>query len=110
MALDADSFLVGTDKGVARSDDGGTSFALLQGAAVVGAPARTGATISWLLADHSGVLRSTDAGVTWTSVQRRRASRPTPTTLTFVPALGLVTTGADVAARQLDRRRDVGRR
>ena len=28
VALDADSFLVGTDKGVARSDDSGASFVL----------------------------------------------------------------------------------
>ena len=56
VALDADSFLVGTDNGVARSDDGGRFVRARRRAGVVGAPARIGRrAISWLLADHTGV-------------------------------------------------------
>ena len=96
VAFDADSFVVGTDKGVVRSDDGGTTYGDLQGAGVVGAPARSGAVVSWLLADHTGVLRNTGPGGTWISVPAPGIA-PDATALTFVPALGLVTTGADSA-------------
>jgi hypothetical protein len=95
VVLDADSFLVGTDKGIARSDDSGGSFVLHGGAGVVGAPARSGTTtLSWLLADRSGVLRSTDTGATWNPV-RATGIGTDATALADVPSLGLVTTGVD---------------
>jgi hypothetical protein len=95
VALDPDSFLVGTDKGVARTDDGGVSFGPVQGAGVVGTPARKGDTISWLLADHRGLLRNTDAApATWTAVPSSGIAADA-TTLAYVPSLGLVATGTD---------------
>ena len=94
VALDADSFLVGTDNGVARSDDSGASF-VLAGEPVVGAPARTGGAISWLLADHSGLARSTDGGVSWPAVKAPGIATAA-NALAYVPSLGLVTTGGQV--------------
>jgi hypothetical protein len=96
LALAGDSFLVGTDGGIFRSDGEGPWIVPPQASAgVVGAPARTDATtLSWLLADHTGVLRSTDAGMTWTSKQAPGIAS-TAGSLAYVPALGLVTTGAD---------------
>ena len=113
MALDADSFLVGTDNGVARSDDSGASFVLLQVSSVVfffKHHTRSGAAISWLLADHSGLARRL----------RRPASRggleskPAPgiataaKRLVHVLELGLVTTGGQLALVSSARRRELG--
>ncbi len=91
LALDGDSFLVGTDDGIAHSDDGGSTY-VMQAAGVIGTPVRTGEIISWLLADRSGVARSIDGGTTW-NVVRATGIATDATTLAEVPGLGLVTTG-----------------
>jgi photosystem II stability/assembly factor-like uncharacterized protein len=96
LALDGDSFVVGTDDGIFRSDGGGPWLVpSAASAGVVGAPARSGGTISWLLADRSGLLRSTDNGVTWKSVPASGIAADA-TALASVPSLGLVTSGASV--------------
>ena len=79
----------------------------LQGAGVVGAPARTDASLSWLLADHTGVLRSTDAGATWTSVHAAGIALDADHARVR-PLAGPGHHRRRLAARQLARRRDVG--
>jgi hypothetical protein len=94
LALDAQQVLVGTSAGVLRSVDG-AAFESTGTAAVVGAPVRQDATISWLLASRGGIARSTDGGATWQAVNATGIA-PAATSLAAGPNGVLLVPGADV--------------
>ena len=72
-----------------RTDD-------LAGPGVVGARARSGAVVSWLLADHTGVLDPAQLGPL-SQCLRLELARRRPASTFVPPRAGLVTTGADSA-------------
>ena len=90
LALDGDSFLVGTDKGIARSDDGRRSFVRCEGSRRHGRHRSAPATSDLVAARRS--LRRRCAAPTAARRGprcRRPASRTDATTLAYVPGLGL---------------------
>ena len=80
-----------------RTTDGGQSWSLAPGSGgVAGAPVRAAdGTITWLLGNGSGVLRSIDAGATWSASSSTGVISPTATSLVQLPDGRLVTVGVD---------------
>ena len=97
VAIDAQTFIVGTDKGVLRSTDGGATLTAMAASpgGVVGVPVRQGPELWWLKAGGTGVVVSKDGGATWTTGAGEGIAA-NATAVAQVPSLGLVTSGAGV--------------
>ncbi len=96
LVLDAQSALLGTSTGVHRTANGGATWTqtFVHPSGVVGAPVRAAnGTITWLLGNGGGVIRSTDAGGAWTAVPSTGVISPTATSLVPLPDGRLVTLG-----------------